>query len=113
MAVYTEVSDEALAAFLEGYGLGTAVAFRGIAEGVENSNFQLRTTTGDYILTLYEKRVDPVELPWFLGLMEHLAARGITCPQPVRDRAGSSLGHLAGRPACITTFLPGDRKSVV
>ena len=107
MAVYTEVSDEALAAFLEGYGLGTAVAFRGIAEGVENSNFQLRTTTGDYILTLYEKRVDPVELPWFLGLMEHLAARGITCPQPVRDRAGSSLGHLAGRPACITTFLPG------
>ena len=107
MAVYTEVSDEALCAFLGSYGLGTAVAFRGIAEGVENSNFQLRTTAGDFILTLYERRVDPGELPWFLGLMEHLAARGINCPQPVRGKDGASLRSLAGRPACITTFLPG------
>ena len=107
MAVYTDVTDEALAAFLSDYGLGTAVAFRGIAEGVENSNFQLRTTAGDFILTLYEKRVDPAELPWFLGLMEHLATRGITCPQPVRGCDGDALRHLAGRPACITTFLPG------
>ncbi len=107
MAVYTDVTDEALSAFLAGYDLGTAVAFRGIAEGVENSNFQLRTTAGDFILTLYEKRVDPAELPWFLGLMEHLAARGITCPQPVRGRDGEALRCLAGRPACITTFLPG------
>lgn len=107
MAVYTDVTDEALAAFLSDYALGTAVAFRGIAEGVENSNFQLRTTTGDYILTLYEKRVDPAELPWFLGLMEHLATRGITCPQPVRGRDGDALRRLADRPACITTFLPG------
>jgi len=107
VAVYTEVTDEALAAFLCDYDLGTTVAFRGIAEGVENSNYQLRTTTGDYILTLYEKRVDPAELPWFLGLMEHLATRGITCPQPVRGRDGDALRHLAGRPACITTFLPG------
>ncbi len=107
MAVYTEVSDEALAGFLCDYDLGTAVAFRGIAEGVENSNYQLRTTTGDFILTLYEKRVDPAELPWFLGLMEHLASRGITCPEPVAGRDGVSLRGLAGRPACITTFLPG------
>ena len=107
MAVYTEVTDEALTAFLGEYGLGRAVAFRGIAEGVENSNYQLRTTQGDFILTLYEKRVIPAELPWFLGLMEHLAARGITCPQPVRGSDGDSLRHLAGRPACITTFLPG------
>ncbi len=107
MAVYTEVSDEALADFLSGYGLGTMVAFRGIAEGVENSNYQLRTTAGDFILTLYEKRVDPAELPWFLGLMEHLAGRGITCPLPVRGSDGAALRHLAGRPACITTFLPG------
>ncbi len=107
MAVYTEVSDEALAGFLDGYDLGTAVAFRGIAEGVENSNFSLRTTAGDFILTLYEKRVDPAELPWFLGLMEHLAGRGISCPQPVRGRDGAALRSLAGRPACITTFLPG------
>ena len=107
MAVYTEVSDEALAGFLEGYDLGTMVAFRGIAEGVENSNFSLRTTAGDFILTLYEKRVDPAELPWFLGLMEHLASRGMTCPLPVRGRDGSALHALAGRPACVTTFLPG------
>ena len=107
MAVYTEVSDDALAAFLIDYDIGTMVAFRGIAEGVENSNFSLRTTQGDFILTLYEKRVDPAELPWFLGLMEHLAARGITCPQPVRGRDGAALRHLAGRHAAITTFLPG------
>lgn len=107
MAVYTEVTDEQLAEFLAGYDLGSMVAFRGIAEGVENSNFSLRTTTGDFILTLYEKRVDPAELPWFLGLMEHLASRGITCPLPVRGRDGAALRSLAGRPACVTTFLPG------
>ena len=107
MAVYTEVSDEALAFFLLDYEIGTAVAFRGIAEGVENSNYQLRTTAGDYILTLYEKRVDPTELPYFLGLMQHLAQGGIDCPLPVQGRDGQSLRHLAGRPACITTFLPG------
>ena len=107
MAVYTEVTDDALGAYLLDYELGTAVAFRGIAEGVENSNYQLRTTTGDYILTLYEKRVNAAELPWFLGLMEHLATQGITCPQPVRGRDGVSLRHLAGRPACVTSFLPG------
>ena len=107
MAVYTEVSDEALAAFLAEYTLGTMVAFRGIAEGVENSNYSLRTTTGDYILTLYEKRVDPAELPWFLGLMEHLARRGIVCPLPVHGSDGQALRHLCGRHAAITTFLPG------
>jgi homoserine kinase type II len=107
MAVYTEVSDDALAAFLAEYELGTMVAFRGIAEGVENSNYSLRTTTGDYILTLYEKRVEPAELPWFLGLMEHLAKRGIVCPLPVHGRDGRALRHLCGRHAAITTFLPG------
>jgi homoserine kinase type II len=107
MAVYTEVTDEALAVFLADYDIGTMVAFRGIAEGVENSNYTLRTTTGDYILTLYEKRVDPAELPWFLGLMEHLAKRGIVCPLPVHGRDGLALRHLSGRHAAITTFLPG------
>lgn len=107
MAVYTEVTDEALAAFLADYDIGSMVAFRGIAEGVENSNFSLRTTSGDYILTLYEKRVNPADLPWFLGLMEHLAKRGIVCPQPVRGRDGAALRHLCGKHAAITTFLPG------
>jgi homoserine kinase type II len=107
VAVYTEVTDDALTAFLAGYEIGTAVAFRGIAEGVENSNYSLRTTSGDFILTLYEKRVDPSELPWFLGLMEHLVSRDFVCPQPVRGRDGAALRHLAGRHAAITTFLPG------
>ncbi len=107
MAVYTEVSDEALSALLGEYELGSLVAFRGIAEGVENSNFSLRTTAGDFILTLYERRVDPAELPWFLGLMEHLAGAGLRCPLPVRGRDGEALRQLCGRFAAITTFLPG------
>ncbi len=107
MAVYTEVTDDALEAFLTDYDIGTMVAFRGIAEGVENSNFSLRTTEGDFILTLYEKRVDPAELPWFLGLIEHLAMRGVVCPQPVHGRDGRALRDLSGRHAAITTFLPG------
>jgi homoserine kinase type II len=107
MAVYTEVTDEALEAFLADYDIGSIVAFRGIAEGVENSNYSLKTTQGDFILTLYEKRVDPADLPWFLGLMEHLARREITCPQPVRAKDGEALRELSGRHAAITTFLPG------
>ena len=107
MAVYTEVTDDALAEFLAGYDIGTMVAFRGIAEGVENSNYSLRTSTGDFILTLYEKRVDPNDLPWFLGLMEHLSQHGLVCPQPVHGRDGAALRHLCGKHAAITTFLPG------
>jgi homoserine kinase type II len=107
MAVYTEVTDDALRDYLSAYDIGEVVAFRGIAEGVENSNYMLRTTTGDFILTLYEKRVDPTELPWFLGLMEHLADQGVSCPQPVHGRDGSALRMLADRHAAITTFLPG------
>jgi homoserine kinase type II len=96
-----------LAAFLADYDIGSMVAFRGIAEGVENSNYSLRTTSGDFILTLYEKRVDPADLPWFLGLMEHLARRGIDCPLPVQGRDGVALRRMSGRHAAITTFLPG------
>jgi homoserine kinase type II len=107
MAVYTEVTDEALEAFLTLYDIGRVVAYRGIAEGVENSNYALKTTAGDFILTLYEKRVDPTDLPWFLGLMEHLAAQGLPCALPVRGKDGANLNKLAGRIAAITTFLPG------
>jgi homoserine kinase type II len=107
MAVYTEVSDDELRAFLALYEIGDVISFKGIAEGVENSNFLMRTVGGQYILTLYEKRVRAEDLPFFIGLMEHLAERGVTCPQPVHDRAGSALGELAGRPATIVTFLDG------
>jgi homoserine kinase type II len=107
MAVYTEVSDEALRAFLAEYDIGELVAYRGIAEGVENSNYSLRTTGGDFILTLYERRVNPADLPWFLGLMAHLADHGVVCPQPVEGRDGDALRPLCGKLAAITTFLPG------
>jgi len=107
MAVYTEVPDEALAAFIAGYGIGAVTSCKGIAEGVENSNFLLHTAQGAYILTLYEKRVAKADLPFFLGLMEHLAAAGISCPVPLRDRSGAMLGELAGRPAALVTFLEG------
>ncbi len=107
MAVYTEVTDEALSEFLARYEIGPLVSYRGIAEGVENSNYALRTGQGDFILTLYEKRVNTADLPWFLGLMEHLAANGLSCPLPVRARDGRNLNPLAGKIAAITTFLPG------
>ena len=107
MAVYTEVSDEDLAGFLAGYDLGALLSCKGIAEGVENSNFLLHAEAGFFILTLYEKRVNEADLPFFLGLMEHLAANGVTCPQPVKNREGRALNRIAGRPAVIVTFLDG------
>jgi homoserine kinase type II len=107
MAVYTDVTDEEISEFLAGYDLGTLLSYKGIAEGVENSNFLLHTSKGYFILTLYEKRVAAADLPFFLNLMEHLAARGLTCPQPVRSRSGEALGRLARRPAAIVTFLDG------
>lgn len=107
MAVYTDVSDEDLRTFLAPYDLGEVLSFKGIAEGVENSNFFLHTNSGSFILTLYEKRVEEGDLPFFIQLMEHLAAAGLTCPVPVRDRAGVALGRLAGRPAALVTFLDG------
>jgi homoserine kinase type II len=107
MAVYTDVAAEELEAFLAGYKIGALLSYKGIAEGVENSNFLVHTSGGNFILTLYERRVAAADLPFFLGLMEHLARRGITCPQPVKNREGAMLGHIAGRPAAIITFLEG------
>ncbi|WP_091913795.1 homoserine kinase [Mesorhizobium sp. YR577] len=107
MAVYTDVSENELGAFLKEYSIGDLLSYKGIAEGSENSNFLLHTTSGSYILTLYEKRVDKDDLPFFLGLMEHLAKKGISCPLPVHRRDGSVTGTLAGRTAAVITFLEG------
>jgi homoserine kinase type II len=107
MAVYTEVSDDDLVRFLDGYALGGLLSCKGIAEGVENTNYLVRTEQGPFILTLYERRVDRGDLPFFLGLMEHLARNGLSCPPPVRDRRGVMLQELAGRPAALVTFLDG------
>jgi homoserine kinase type II len=107
MAVYTDVSDEELEAFIDSYAIGALTSFKGIAEGVENSNYLVHTEAGPFILTLYEKRVRLEDLPYFLALMEHLAARGISCPLPVHDRKGRTLKELAGRPAALISFLEG------
>lgn len=107
MAVYTSVSDDELAQFLTEYDLGEAIAFKGIAEGVENSNYYLETTSGRFILTLFEKRANPADLPYFIELKQHLAANGYSCPLPVAASDGQALRTLAGRPAVIITFLQG------
>lgn len=107
MAVYTSVPAETLTAFLRGYDVGRLIAVKGIAEGVENSNYLIDTDRGRYFLTLYEKRVDAGDLPYFLALMEHLAAAGMPVPRPVADRGGKALQQLCGRPACLIEFLPG------
>jgi homoserine kinase type II len=107
MAVYTEVSDDDLVRFIDGYALGGLLSCKGIAEGVETTNYLVRTEQGPFILTLYERRVNRNDLPFFLGLMEHLAGNGLSCPTPVRDKQGAILQELAGRPAAMVTFLDG------
>ncbi len=107
MAVYTQVDDADLAAFLRDYDLGEAIAFKGIAEGVENSNYLLDTTQGRFILTLFEKRVNPGDLPYFMGVMDHLATKDYPAPLPIKGRDGNALRTLNGRPAVIISFLTG------
>ena len=107
MAVYTEVSDDDLRTFLAAYDIGDVVSFKGIAEGVSNSNYLMQTTKGPYILTLYERRINIEDLPFFLGLMEHLAKNGVHCPIPIKDRKGTALQNLCGKAAVIVSFLQG------
>lgn len=107
MAVYTAVDDDDMRALLSGYDIGPFERLQGIQQGVENSNWFLDAGGRRYVLTVYEKRVDPADLPYFLNLMEHLTRRGIRCPEPVHDRSGRALVELAGKPAAIFTFLPG------
>ena len=107
MAVYTDVSDADLSEFLGRYDVGGLLSCKGIAEGVENTNYFVHAERGNFILTLYEKRVAAADLPFFIELMDHLASRGLNCPRPVRDRNGDALGTLVGRPAAMVTFLDG------
>ncbi|WP_374764382.1 homoserine kinase [Yunchengibacter salinarum] len=113
MAVYTAVSGADLERFLAAYDLGAPLSFKGIAEGVENSNYFLETEAGRFILTLYEKRANPDDLPYFLDLMAHLAAHGLPAPPPIPDRTGRMLQSLAGRPACLISFLTGTEAATI
>ncbi len=107
MAVYTEVSDKSLKAFVAQYDIGEIQSCKGITEGVENSNYHLQTNRGSYILTLYEKRVNPADLPFFLGLMDHLAENNFPCPTPIHGSDGESLRNLCDKPAALISFLTG------
>ncbi len=107
MAVYTQVSAEALAGFLERFDVGELVSAKGIAEGVENSNYLIDTTRDRFILTLYEKRVRGGDLPYFMALLDHLADKGLPVPPAIKDREGREVHKLEGRPACLIKFLPG------
>ena len=107
MAVYTQVSAEALGEFLQRYDVGELVSAKGIAEGVENSNYLVDTTKDRFILTLYEKRVAADDLPFFMALLDHLAAKGLPVPPAIKDRQGVEIQQLCGRPACLIKFLPG------
>ncbi|MGC2413762.1 MAG: homoserine kinase [Stellaceae bacterium] len=107
MAVYTEIGDDELRAFTALYDIGEVLSCKGIAEGVENSNFLMTTERANFILTLYEKRVARADLPFFIALMDHLAHQGVACPTPVRAKDGDALRELCGRPAAIVTFLNG------
>ncbi|MCY4052705.1 MAG: homoserine kinase [Hyphomicrobiales bacterium] len=107
MAVYTHVSAEALHEFLKAYDMDEVLAFKGIAEGVENSNYFLQTNKGRFILTLYEKRVAEKDVPFFLALTAHLCARGFPCPKPIADKSGRVQSVLEGRPAALIQFLEG------
>lgn len=107
MAVYTDVSDEELATLLADFDVGEALSFKGIAEGVENSNFLLETTGGRFILTLYERRVRADELPYFLNLMRWLADHDYPSATPIADREGRLLKQVRGKAAALVAFLPG------
>ncbi len=107
MAVYTDISDDELADFIAFYDIGAIKSFKGIAEGVSNSNFLAETEAGRYILTLYEARTETAELPFFIALMQHLAQKGLTCPQPILQRNGQALSHLADKPAALLSYLDG------
>jgi homoserine kinase type II len=107
MAVYTHVSAEELAELLARYDAGVLVSAKGIAEGVENSNYLVDTDRGRFILTLYEKRVDAGDLPFFIALLDHLADRGLPVPRMIPDLDGVQLQQVSGRPGCLIEFLPG------
>lgn len=107
MAVFTNVSEADITAWLANYSLGELLELRGIPEGIENTNYFVTTGNGRYVLTLFEK-LTADELPFFLNLMAHLARHGIPCPAPVANHQNNFLGELNGKPACIASRLSGQ-----
>jgi homoserine kinase type II len=106
MSVYTKVTESELGDWLKAYPVGTLVELKGIAAGIENTNYFVTTTRGRYVLTLFE-RLPAKDLPFYLGLMAHLARHGVPCPSPLADRSNRLLSELNGKPAALVTRLPG------
>ena len=111
MAVYTDLKKEEVVTFLSLYNIGSLVSFSGITEGIENSNYHLKTSTNDFILTLFEKRTDKNDLPFFINIMMYLNEREFKCPKPIVDNKGGYLQRLSGKPALIVNFLEGKSKT--
>jgi len=107
MAVFTPVTLDDLTSWLTQFPLGKPVAIKGIASGIENSNFFLTTQTGEYVLTIFEK-LSFAQLPFYLNLMRHLAERGVLVPAPIANAKGEVLSALHGKPASIVTKLEGS-----
>lgn len=109
MAVYTEVDRKTLQGFLDiYYDLGPVIEFAGIPEGIQNTNYFLKTEKGKFILTLFERRTPTSDLPYFFEFMNHLEEQGFPCPLPINTNQGSALASLAGKTAALLTFLPGQ-----
>ena len=107
MAVYTHLSADDLEMLIGEYDVGVLVSAKGIAEGVSNSNWLVETTTGRFILTMYEHRVEAADLPFFLGLLDHLSAKGSPVPRTIHDRAGAPFRLIDGKAVALIEFLPG------
>jgi homoserine kinase type II len=107
MAVYTHLPADALQALIGEYDVGELVSAKGIAEGVSNSNWLVETTAGRFILTMYEHRVEAADLPFFLGLLDHLSARGSPVPRTIHDRTGAAFRTVDGKAVALIEFLPG------
>ena len=113
MAVYTNLNDEQISDFLKLYRIGKLISFTGITEGIENSNFYLKTTSGEFILTIFEKRVNKKDLPFFVNVMKHLSKKKFFCPKPISDAKDNYLQDLLGKPAIIVNYLQGKSKTKI
>ncbi len=110
MAVYTNLNENEIKDFLKEYNIGELISFSGITEGIENSNFHIKTTNGNFILTIFEKRVDVKDIPFFINIMLHLNKKGYNCPKPISDKNNNFLQKLHEKPTIIVNFLEGKSK---
>ena len=109
MAVFSPVNKEDLLSFLQKYDIGTLEKFEGILEGIENTNYKITTSKDIFILTIFEKRVNTEDLPFFINLQNHLAHKNFKCPQPITNKEGKSINILNGKPAVVISFLHGKK----